>query len=126
MSSMTVSVSRKIRSWVETAGPTSAITPSRNAVSVPMTAPHPAAASPDGLSARKIAAGTSMPMTPATSGTTTRLRSTSSPMANSLRTSRPMTKKNTTIRPSLIQWCRSIVRPPSPNLIDSSVCHRST
>jgi hypothetical protein len=35
-------------------------------------------------------------------------------------------KKNTTIRPSLIQWCRSIVMPPSPRRNDNSVCHGST
>ena len=52
MSSMTVRVSRKTRSWVDTAGPTIASAPSRNAVSVPITAPQPAAASPPGLIAR--------------------------------------------------------------------------
>ena len=52
MSSITVRVSRKIRSWVDTAGPTSASMPSRKAVSVPITIPHPALASPPGLSRR--------------------------------------------------------------------------
>jgi hypothetical protein len=52
MSSMTVSVSRKIRSCVEKVGPTTASAPSMKAVSVPMTMPHPFAASPEGLRAR--------------------------------------------------------------------------
>ena len=126
MSSMTVSVSRRIRSCVDTAGPTRASTPSRKAVSVPITTPHPRASSPPGLIARKIAAGTSIPPMPATRGTASRLRSVSSPTASSRRTSRPITKKKTTISPSLTQWWRSIEIPRPPSSMLSSVCHRSS
>nr|WP_283956381.1 hypothetical protein [Blastococcus sp. CCUG 61487] len=52
MSSMTVSVRRKTRSWVAKVGPTTASAPSMNAVSVPMTTPQPRVASPAGTTAR--------------------------------------------------------------------------
>jgi len=52
MSSITVRVRRKTRSWVEMAGPTRARVPSRKAVSVPITTPQPADASPPGTMSR--------------------------------------------------------------------------
>ncbi len=82
-------VSRNSRSWVDSRGPTIASAPSTKAVSVPITTPHPAAAGPRPLTARYTSAGTAEPSTPATSGTTMRRRSVSSPSDSSRRTSRP-------------------------------------
>ena len=123
MSSITERVSRKIRSCVENRGPTRASAPRRNAVSVPMTTPQASRAGPSGLRARKIAAGTTMPASPATSGIVARRGSRSSPTETSRRTSRPMTKKNNAMTASLTQCRRSIDRVASPSRIASSVLH---
>ena len=67
-----------------------------------------------------------MPPSPATRGTRTRRRLVSSPTENSRRTSRPITKKNSAIAPSLTQWRRSMAIPMSPTCTDTGVCHSAT
>jgi hypothetical protein len=116
-------VSRKTRSWVGQLGPTIASAPSRNAVSVPITTPHPRAASPLGLTARNSSAGTTIPHSAATAGTITRRRSVSSPIESSRRTSSPITKKNSAISASLTQCPRSSASTWSPTPIIAIVCH---
>src|SRR4029450_8715958 len=65
------------------------------------------------------------PANPASTGSTPRRRSVSSPTERSRRPSRPMTKKKTAIRPLLIQWQRSISRWASPSTIEPSVAHNA-
>ena len=95
-------------------------------MSVEMAMPQPWAASPEGLNARKIAAGTAIPAMAASTGMRRCRRSVSSPIASSRRISRPTTKKKNTMRPSLTQWRRSSVSVWSPRRIDSSVDHSSS
>ncbi len=75
--------------------------PTRKAVSVEMTTPQAPAASPEGLNSKKINAGKVSPATAASTGTTARDRSVSSPMVNCALTSSPTMKKKNAIRPSL-------------------------
>ena len=75
--------------------------PTRNAVSVEITTPQARASSPDWLNSRKMMAGRIRPAIAATTGTAARARSVSSPMVNSLVTSRPTMKKKNAISPSL-------------------------
>ena len=107
MSSTTESESMKTRRWAGNAGPTTASAPSTNAVSVAIAMPQPRAASPLGLNARYTSAGTTRPAIAPRAGIVKRVRSVSSPIESCRRSSRPMTKKNNTIRPSLTQWRRS-------------------
>ena len=66
-------------------------------------------------------AGTSIPPTPAITGTAIRRRSVSSPIAISRLTSRPITKKNRAISTSSTQWRRSSEIDQSPSVKLSSV-----
>jgi hypothetical protein len=102
-SSTTAIVSMNARSRSGKRGPTSASMPRAKAVSVDIAVPQPWADPCPALAARKIAIGTSMPATPAASGSVSRRRSRSSPMSNPRRASRPTTKKKNVIRPLLIQ-----------------------
>ena len=123
-SSATAIVSRNSRNGAENAGPATASTPSRNAVSVEITTPQARACSPDGLSVRNTRAGTARPATDATSGTVARWASVSPPISSSRRSSRPTTKKKNTIRPSLTQCRRSSDSSSPPRRSASSVCQK--
>ena len=90
-------------------------------MSVDIAVPQPCAEGFPALNARKIAIGTSIPPTPANSGTAKRRRSRSSPMSNSRRASSPTTKKKNVISPELTQPRRSIEMPWLPRWTDSSV-----
>ena len=100
-SSTTANVSRKVRSRAGYLGAMIASAPTRNAVSVEMTTPHALASSPDGLNSRKITAGRISPAIAATTGTSARERSVSSPMVNWALTSSPTMKKKNAISASL-------------------------
>ena len=86
-------------------GPSTAMQPTTNAMSVAMGIPQPRCAGEPNCSARYTPAGTSIPPMAATSGRAARCGSRSSPSTSSRFTSSPTTKKNSAIRPSLIQWC---------------------
>ena len=88
-------------------GPTSASIPSANAVSVDIAAPEPCADGLPAFTARKIATGTTMPPSPAASGSMMRRRSRSSPRSNSRRASSPTTRKKNVISP-LFSQCLEI------------------
>ena len=74
------------------------------AMSVAIGMPHPLAVSPPALREKYIRAGTIMPNTAAPIGNMVLRTSASSPPINSRLSSRPTTKKNMDISPSLIQW----------------------
>ena len=106
-------VSRKTRSCVGQAARRAPARRARTRCRCRSTTPQPCAASPDGLTARKSTAGTSRPPSAADDrAPRARRRSVSSPTEISRRTSRPTTKKNSAIRPSLTQ-CRRSSRGPS-------------
>ena len=73
--------------------------------------------------ARKIATGSTRPPSPAANGTAIRLRSRSSPMSNSRRASRPITRKKKVIRPLFTQPCRSWAMPKLPRFSEIGVRH---
>ena len=123
MSSMTVSVRRKTRSCVARRGPTTANAPSMTAVSVPITTPQAPFASA-GASRTYRAAGTTSPPTAAITGMAARRGVVSAPMENSRRTSRPIMKKNSAIRPSLTHWPRGIESPQSATESVATLDHR--
>ena len=101
--------------------------PSANALSVDIAMPQPCAvfACP-ALKARKMPIGTTMPPRPASTGRVSRRRSRSSPMSNSRRASRPMTRKKNVISPEFTQPCRSMARPVLPRCIDSRVAQNES
>ena len=111
---MIAMVSRKSLAEAGTREPSRASTPSAKAVSVATGMPQPRAPSPPAFSARKMAAGTSMPPTAASAGTPALRRPRSSPVVSSRLISRPTTKKNSAMSPSLIQWRRLSVTATSP------------
>jgi hypothetical protein len=91
MSSPIARASRNARSCGGQAGPTSAKTPSRKAVSVEITTPQADTASFPRLNATYTSAGVTSPASAASAGTAARRRSASSPMASSRLTSSPTT-----------------------------------
>jgi hypothetical protein len=117
-SSMMARVRRNSLAVAGTREPSRARIPSAKAVSVATGTPQPRAPSPPPLRARKTAAGTSMPPTAARAGAAVRRGRRSSPVASSRLISRPTTKKNSVISPSLTQWRRSSVMasPPIPTV----------
>ena len=80
--------------------------PTAKAMSVAMGMPHPRAPSPPTLKAAKMSAGRIMPPSAATIGSAAARGSRSSPVTISRLISRPATKKNSAIRPSLTASCR--------------------
>ena len=103
--------------------PASASAPSANAVSVDMAVPQPCAVGWPALIARKMAIGTIMPPSPASTGSVSLLRTRSSPMSNSRRASRPTTRKNRAISPEFTNVRRSIARPWLSTRTSSGVDH---
>lgn len=93
-------------------------------MSVAIGMPHPRVVPVEALIATNSSAGTTMPPIAAATGTAAVRGSDNSPSTSSRLISRPTTKKNTVIRPSLTTWCIDMSR-PQPTLTDSSVCHRS-
>ena len=76
-------------------------------MSLDITMPQPCAASPEGLTARYSAIGTTMPPMAPSAGTSTVRGLRSSPVVSSRVTSSPSTRKNTAMAPSLITCRRS-------------------
>src|SRR3954453_12833469 len=103
------------------AGASSAGEASANGVSVDIAAPQPCAVGLPAFNARKIATGSAIPPSAATTGIETRERSRSWPRSSSRLASRPTTRKNSVIRPWLTQSRRSIAIAWSPTRIDSTV-----
>ena len=114
MSSKIASVRRNTRSWSGHRGPTSARTPTTNAVSVDIGTPQPEKSSPDGLSRMKRPIGTASPPIAPKRGTDAARKLRSSPTVSSRLTSSPTTRKKIAIAPSLIQWCSERSMLPSP------------
>ena len=67
--------------------------------------------------------GTIMPLSPASSGSVSRLRTRSSPMSNSRRASSPTTRKKRAISPEFTNPRTSRVTPDPPTSIDNRVAH---
>ncbi len=105
MSSMIARPTRNAARLAGTRVLSNARTPIANAVSVAIGTPHPPEAC-GGHSAAKTAAGTSIPPNAVTASKRARRGSCRSPARNSRLISSPSKKKNSAIRPSLIQ-CRS-------------------
>ena len=121
-SSTTETVSMNARRRSGKRGPTIASRPRANAVSVDIAVPKPCAEGLPRLNARKIAIGTIIPQSPATTGSVTRRRSRSSPMSNSRRASRPITKKKNAISPEFSQYRTDSERPCPAMLIVIVAC----
>ena len=118
---------RKTRSPRGAQRPMSASTPRANAMSVAIGTPQPRVAGESRPTTRtKTTAGTSAPPNAATTGRVARRTESSSPTSTSRLISRPMTRKNTAIRASLIHHCRSRLRSNPATRNSSSVCHRSS
>ncbi len=112
MSSMTATPSRKITSDCGTRRPSIATTPSANAMSVAIGMPQPSASAPPPTTRTNSSAGTTMPPTAATRGRIAARRSANSPVTSSRLTSRPMTRKNRAMSPSLTTCAHRLeVRP---------------
>ena len=123
-SSATAKVSRKIFNVAGARLPTSASTPTANAMSVAIGMPQPLTPGPPALNARYSAAGTTIPPRAATSGSAAARGSRKSPCTISRLISRPTTKKNTAISRSLTQWLRLSVSEKEPTSKPSSVCQK--
>ncbi len=95
-------------------------------MSVDIAAPQPFAPGPPALIARKIAIGTRMPPSAATTGIAMRLRSRSCPRSSSRLASSPTTRKNSVMRPWLTHSRRSIAMPESPMRIDIWVVQKDS
>ena len=100
--------------------------PSTSVRSAATTIGQPRPAGPLGLKAKYSRAGTTMPPTAATAGTAMARQWRSSPNFSWRLTSRPTTKKNSTISPSLTQWRRSLASSASPTWTDSLVDHSAS
>src|SRR3954469_5551046 len=114
----------RVSSWTRArvpAGASSARTASANAVSVDIAAPQPCAVGLPAFNARKIATGSAIPPRAATTGIANRERSRSWPRSSSRLASSPTTRKNSVIRPWLIQPRRSSAIAWSPTLTESTV-----
>jgi hypothetical protein len=114
MSSTIASASSMMRSPNGTRVPTTARTPSANAMSVARGMPQPDAPGLPITMTAKIAAGTTMPPMAPAMGTITRRGSDSSPTTISRLISSPTTKKKITIAASLIQKWRDASRSQMP------------
>ena len=123
MSSTMASAVKNTLSPTGALSPSNAKTPRAKAMSVAMGMPQPAAPSVPALMARYISAGTTAPPTAAATGSAAPRTEDSSPTSTSRLISRPTTKKNTAISPSLIQWVRSLETESSPTPTVSLVCH---
>ena len=123
---MTTTVSRNTRSRIVRPRVTRASAPSASAVSVDTATPQPAAPSPPALIARYSAPAVTMPPSPATTGIAIRVRSRSSPRSSSRLASRPTTRKNSVISPSLTQPRRSVASSCPPRTIASRVSQTET
>ena len=123
MSSTIARVSNSTLTAGGTRLPSSATTPSANAMSVAIGMPQPSLPSPPALNARKIAAGTIIPPSAAIAGSATARRSRSSPTTSSRLISIPTTKKNTAINKSLTTWPRSSSNTYDPNSNRTFVAH---
>jgi hypothetical protein len=103
MSSTIATVSRNNLTPEDTRSPSRASTPTANAMSVAAGMAQPEASSLPAVTARKIPAGSTTPPIAAIAGSAAALRSRSSPVTSSRLISRPTTKKNSAMRPSLTQ-----------------------
>ncbi len=119
-SSTTLNVSRNVRTRSGSPLPARASAPSANAVSLDMDAPQPWALRVPALNARKMAIGTTMPASPAITGSVSLLRARSSPTSSSRRASSPTTRKKKAIRPELTNARRFISMSNEP--ADSRRC----
>ena len=124
-SSTIASAVTKMRSPSGARLPSRARTPRAKAMSVAIGTPQPRAAVPPPASARKIKAGSTAPPIAAAMGRVARRSVASSPTRISRLISRPTTRKNTAIRPSLTQWRSDSDRCRPPRSMASSVPHRS-
>jgi hypothetical protein len=84
--------------------PSSARTPTANAMSVAIGMPHPRENSPPPDTTMNSTAGATMPPSAATAGSSAARGSRSSPMTSSRLISNPIRKKKIAMRPSLTQW----------------------
>ena len=126
MSSTIASVRRNTFSGLGTRDPSSAMTPTANAMSVAIGIPQPSTPSPPRLNTTYRPAGTIIPPRAAIAGIAARLGSASSPSTNSRLISSPTTKKKIAIRPSFTQCSNDSSRWKSPNSISSrSRCQKS-
>ena len=103
MSSITASAKSNTRTGDGIRFPIKAKTPTPNAMSVAIGTPHAPCAGIPWLTIAKRAAGATIPPKAAASGNEARRSPFNCPSCISRRTSRPTTKKKSTIRPSLIQ-----------------------
>ena len=103
--------------------PSSAMIPTTKAMSVAIGMPQPCEAWVEPAITMKSSAGTAMPPSAATMGSTAARRSRSSPKSHSRLISRPITKKNTAMSPSSTKCCSVVVPPQRPNETPISVCH---
>jgi len=94
-------------------------------MSVAIGTPQPAAPGPPALTAAYSAAGTAMPAAAATTGRAAPRQVRSSPTTSSRLISRPTTRKNRVMRPSLTQWRRSVSRVRRPSWSATRVSHRA-
>ncbi len=125
MSSTMAAAVTKTRSCRLMRLPSSARMPNVKAMSVAMGMPQPRWPMPPAFTSRYSAAGNSIPPTAASTGSAAFRRDASSPTMISRFTSRPMTKKNIAIRPSLIQCSAVSDRTNSPTLIAIGSSHRA-
>jgi hypothetical protein len=124
MSSITANASKSTRSAPGTRLPSSVRIPTANAISVAIGIAQPAEPARPTLRLAKITAGTSMPPSAAASGSAALRKVASSPSKISRRISRPTTRKNTVIAPSLIQKCSECSACHGPMRPPIGVCHR--
>ena len=119
MSSTMAKANRNSFSEGCTREPMRARTPNAMAMSVAMGMPQPRTPVPPRFTATNIRAGTTMPPSAAMAGSAARRGSFSSPTETSRLISKPTTKKNNVIRPSLTQWRKSNTseRPATRRLI---------
>ena len=89
-----------------TRSPRSDTTPTANAISVAIGIPQPEAGSPDGLKAKKMSAGKTIPPIAAIAGRAAAFGSFRWPETSSLFISRPTTKKKITISASFTSFDR--------------------
>lgn len=124
MSSTIARVSRNDRKETGARDAASVRTPSANAMSVATGTPQPPAVSLPALSRRYTPAGTTMPPMAAMMGRARVFGSRSSPVVTSRLISRPTTRKNRVIRPSLTQCCKSMPMLSPPSWTVAKVLHR--
>jgi hypothetical protein len=122
MSSTTARPSRKAFSAEGTRSPARAITPTARAMSVAIGTPQPRALVPPAMS-RYTTAGTAIPPIAAASGRADARLPARWPLVTSRLISRPTTKNNTALTPSVTPWRRSSANPCPPRSIVSSVPH---